>query len=348
VRRPPLHFREERLILALALDNRDELERHMARADWDRAARIAGREAIGGYLYGRLRSSGLAPLAPASFRQSLAAAHRKTTLDNMLLLVRLREAAAALTGSGTPFIVLKGGALLADVYTDPGTRALTDIDLLIPEERAPVVREAFSRLGWREVPQPGIAPRRFQFKTAPPGSCGFEVHWDLSQRHRFQADVPSLWANARPFSLEGVEALRLGDTDEFVYLALHFAAHYFGISSKWLFDLVEVARMRPPDWNRVAATARAWKGRAALSAALLFLGRTAPGLAPPRPSSGTGMHPLLDLFLFLYRTENPLRLVRELPRGPSRLIFASLLQDRIRDRVALAWLVRTGKAGEDD
>ena len=347
MKRPPLQFREERLILALALDDRNEIERHIARADWDRAALIARREGIGGYVYSRLRSSGLAPVAPASFRQTLAAAHRQTTLDNLLLLVRLREAAAALGEVGAPFIVLKGGALLADVYTDLGTRSLTDIDLLIAEDKAPAVRGAFSRLGWQEVPQPGIAPRRFQFKTRSPGACGFEVHWDLSQRHRFQADIPRLWANARPFSLDGIDALRLGDTDEFVYLSLHYAAHYFGISAKWLLDLVEVARMRPPDWTRVAATARAWRGRAALRASLLFLRRAAPDVAPPRPPSGTGLHPLLDLFLFLHRTENPLRLVRELRRGPSRLVFASVLQDRIRDRIALAWLVRMGKAGED-
>jgi hypothetical protein len=341
-------FREERMLLALLLGQQTNAESLVRGCDWARVGALAERDSVGGYLHRKLQTSGLGRLVPPALLTTLAAAYRKAAFDNLLLLGRMREAAGALAAAHVPCIVLKGGALLADLYPDPGVRSLADIDMLVPAERAAEARRALEALGWTRGIDHQIAARRCSYSTPQPGLCTFEIHWDLSQRYRFQADLAGVWRDRRPFALEGVSASRLGDADEFLYLALHYAAHYFGLTVKWLVDLVELIRLRPPDWDDLGRRARRWKGSAALHAAMNFLARSAPDLVTPEIVARTGRHPIIDRMLAPYVSPDPLRYLKVLPYGPKRLLLAALLQDSFRDRLGLAWLTQVrGHDGDD-
>lgn len=341
-------YREEQLVLALALGRSEEAAGFAQRANWDRAAALANREMIGGYLHRSIETHALSHLAPPEFLSALARAYRKTAVDNLLLLARLKEAAFALERAGVPVMVLKGCALLEDVYADPGTRALTDADLLVRREDVPAMQRAFEGLGWKWVEEPGVAPRRCEYESPGPGSCVIEIHWDLSQKYRFQADLDRLWKEARPLELDELKAFRLGPDDELVYLSLHYAAHYFGMSVKWLIDLIELVLLRPPDWRGIGERAGSWRGSAALHAALLFVHKCAPAIVTSQDVAAAGRHPILDRLLACYATDDPLRLVRDLPYGPRRLLLAAMFQDRMSDRFALAWLTQVRGHREDD
>lgn len=333
-------YLEEQLLLALLLGQQAKAERLAAGVDWVRMAQLMHKESVGGYLHRALPRSGLDRLAPSPFLETASAAYRKTTYDNLLLLGRLQEAGAALNESGVPFIVLKGGALIFDLYPDAGMRSLSDIDLLVPHDRAASARRTIERLGWRKESGLQVAARRCGYSTPKPGSCLFEIHWDLSQRYRFQADLDRIWAEARPLDLDGLKAARLGDEDELLYLSLHYGAHYFGLTVKWLVDLVDLIRRRTPDWGNLGQRARGWRGSASLHAALLFVRRSAPELLSQEAVDRAGRHPIADRLLALYESDNPLRFLKELPYGPVRLLLAALLQDRMRDRAGLAWLTQ--------
>lgn len=341
-------FLEESLLLALLLGQSARAEPLAHRADWSRAIAVMQRESVGGYLHRCLPSSGLDRLVPRAFLDAAAATYRKTTFDNLLLLGRLREAGAALSRAGIPFLVLKGGALIYDLYPDPGMRSLTDIDLLVPPDLAASARATIEGLGWKKEAGFQIAARRCGYLTPEPGACLFEIHWDLSQKYRFQADLDGIWKQSRVLDVEGLQAARLGDADEFLYLALHYGAHYFGLTVKWLVDLVDLIKRRAPDWDDLGARARAWRGSASLHAALLFVRRSAPEIVSRESVDRAGRHPVVDRVLARYESDNPLRFLKELPYGPLRLFLAATLQDRMRDRLGLAWLTQVrGHRGDE-
>ena len=52
---------------------------------------------------------------------------------NTLLLRELGQVQTALTGAGLRCLVLKGAALEATIYPEPGLRPMVDVDLLIDE-----------------------------------------------------------------------------------------------------------------------------------------------------------------------------------------------------------------------
>lgn len=345
---PAERYQEERLLLAVVLGREEEVDRLVRFVEWDRVSTLADRELIGGYLHRRLETTGFARLMPPAWLAHLAAVHRKVTIDNLLLIARLRDGAGALAQAEVPFMVLKGGALLADLYRDPGMRALADLDLLVHRDHVPAAGAAFERLGWHRKTDVQIAARRCGYETQPPGACEFEIHWDLSQRYRFQADLDRIWKEARPFALDGIKTARLDATDEFVYLALHYAAHYFGLTVKWLIDLIELIRQRRPDWTAVGERARSWGGSAAVHTALLFLLKSAPELISREEIARAGRHGVLERLLGSYITDDPLRFLGDLPKGPRRLFLAAMFQDRMRDRIALAWLTQVRGYRDDD
>ena len=85
-----------------------------------------------------------------------------------------------------------------------------------------------------------------------------------------------------------------------------------------------------------------------MHAALLFLRRSAPELVSEEAIASAGRYPLRDAMLAPFISPDPLRFLKVYPYGPRRLVLAALLQDRIRDRFALAWLTQVRGHGHDE
>lgn len=330
--------RAGRLLLAVLREEGPAVDRLARGDDWDgflTLARIRGLAPwIAGLLHGSLAA--VRPSVPAAVLAHLEEIRRRTSYDNLLLMTSLRPLLTELGERGIVPIVLKGAALLDRVYEDPGTRQLTDLDLVVPPGRAGETIRILGRHGLSPIESDQRAARRKGFAGKDAAAPPVDIHWDLFQAHRFRADMQGVWSRSIRWELEGVPVRRLAPEDEFLYLSLHYASHYFGITLKWLVDLRELLRHDPPRPGALAERAGAWRGRCALHFALSYLRR----VWPDQPFVDeyerlAGRPSWRNRLIAPFLSDDPLLLVRDLRRGLPRLLLGLLFVDRPADMIRL-------------
>jgi hypothetical protein len=99
--------------------------------------------------------------------------------------VEIERAVTALSGVGTPTVVLKGPPLALEIYEDPVDREFRDIDVLVPRDRVDAAMEALSALGYGIAVTPRVARvyrrHHFHWLLGGPGKPMLELHWDLAR-----------------------------------------------------------------------------------------------------------------------------------------------------------------------
>lgn len=173
-----------------------------------------------------------------------------------------------------PAVVLKGGALAFALYPDLALRPLSDIDILVPEERLEEAIARIKALGYREL-SPEITPNHRRIAGI---HCSFvrekvpltlELHWSLvAGKHSLYApDMAWFWSHTEPLpSLTPL--LTLEPTAHLLYLAVHamFDHGEAELDLKWLYDihmLVEKEGVRI-NWKEMAEQAIAFRWADAL------------------------------------------------------------------------------------
>src|SRR5262249_53952131 len=138
-----------------------------------------------------------------------------------------------------------------------------------------------------------------------------------------------------PHPFDGLAVRRLSPAHEFVYLALHFASHYFGVTLKWLVDLRELLRVEPLAPAEGAATAARWRGAAGRHFRAPCPERVYGDALPLGGFLAPLRRPVRDLLIRPFLSDDPLLLVRPYPRGPRRLLMGLLFVDRPADMIRL-------------
>lgn len=298
----------------------------------------------GGYLHGLW--SARAGELPAVWGAALADAHRKTRIDNLAALAQFRELGELLRTGNAPVVLLKGAAYLTDLYTDLGTRALTDIDLLIPRDHVARVARRLRASGYDSVV--GLhypENQRFEAWRPGPAECRFEFHWELGLPHRFRLDTEAIRRRAMPCTLEGVACARPSPEDAVLYHVAHLADHYFGPSLKWVVDLREMLLRWPLDPRVLAERAAAWRVRTVLGLALPHVDHLFPGLLPRWVEGLAPLGRVRRRLFDRYRGTEPLAMLEVPPEGPRRAPLRCLMIDRPLDAVMLALTVVRSRAG---
>ena len=205
------------------------------------------------------------------------------------LELRLQELVAAYAAAGIPVMLLKGAALAVTVYPSFTRRPMTDLDLLVPPERAREAWELATRLGWRKATAEQLDPFyavHHHLPTLEDGrgtGLGLEIHTALfPQDNPFALGAAGLWRAARPVQLCGHQALVPGDGDMMLHLCTHFAWTHALLVAGWrtLRDIGALAAAGRVDWDDVA---RQLRGTPAATCCYwtLRLGRTLAALAVP-------------------------------------------------------------------
>jgi hypothetical protein len=213
-------------------------------ADWHRLSTVVARELE----------------APRPYSQALAQAALADTARAMLIERDRSAALRALSDAEIPVIVLKGSALVETVFTEPGTRDSSDIDLLVPGDRMRGATEALGRLGYRTY-DPGAADdeKRHEPKlVSDNGLIPVELHrrpLDSVDHSRF--DVAEIWRRAQP-SAAGTHLLP-APADLLIHLCLHFLQGR-DIRSEGALgqvrDIATVAERGGVDWSELWDTSR--------------------------------------------------------------------------------------------
>ncbi|MCS7287085.1 MAG: nucleotidyltransferase family protein [Anaerolineae bacterium] len=146
-----------------------------------------------------------------------------------------------------PVVVLKGGAFAFTLYPDLALRPLSDIDLLVPEERLEEAAARLKALGYKEL-NPEIVPNHRRnvethFSFVREGiPLTLELHWSLAAgKHSLYApDMAWFWAHTEPLPLPFPTSLQtLDPTAHLLYLAVHatFCHGEAKLDPKWLYDI---------------------------------------------------------------------------------------------------------------
>lgn len=209
-------------------------------------------------------TTSLTPLVYKRFRdlagteiQVAKSVYRHTWSSNNLSLHTLRKVLSLFAQAGIPVTLLKGAALIANVYRDPGLRVVGDMDILVPREQIEVAIKLLLNAGWRQLYQ--FDQRKFDVGHAlafvNPEGVNIDLHW------RILGDAPfdQWFIDYQPEQRAslGLAASVLCPEDQLVHTLIHCHKYSPVPLIRWIPDASMVIN-RTPDfrWDYFFATVR--------------------------------------------------------------------------------------------
>lgn len=184
---------------------------------------------------------------------------RRVWADNQLALSTLADAAALLTARGCEPVVVKGAALATTVFSEPGTRPMADVDLLIGADRFAEARQTFLEAGWHRI-DPVDGPFFHALAVMDDRGRAVDVHkWVVFPR--FSPIPERSWlARSVPHHVGRQALRRLASSDELVLATLHGLLTNSASASRWPLDVVRLtqtaARADSDFWDQVVTSAQ--------------------------------------------------------------------------------------------
>jgi hypothetical protein len=242
--------------------------------DWNRLMLIATGHYLAPSLCGALERRGLWDLAPAEFREILQATDLLNRERNALHYEQLIAVTRQLNSSGIEPMLLKGAiCLLPGQFTGAGGRVLSDLDLLVPEDRAEDALHSIMDIGYAY--DPGMYLGQFEHHHHlpplyhPQQGIRIEIHKDVFHaRLKPILSARDMWPRARP--------VEFGEARGFVpdsYMRLlHNVVHArledrhhrdFKLEMRQLNEWVQEFRTRDRLAAHVGAVQPPWQGRGA-------------------------------------------------------------------------------------
>ena len=220
-----------------------------ALADWRDWPDLLGQRWWAGaaaFLSARTRALGVAHAVPQALRPMLAAEEYLCRNVHVHAHAHLPPLLARLEHAGLRPVLLKGLVYAHWLYPEPATRAMGDVDILLPPDALPQAQELLTRLGFRSAPMPA-AHDPAAHRHLPPMTRRLdglplvvELHGALVPRNTTrQLDAAALVARAGPIELGALRARALTADDRLAHLALH---HPGELSARRALDVALAAR----------------------------------------------------------------------------------------------------------
>jgi Uncharacterised nucleotidyltransferase len=202
--------------------------------------------------YRRLSELGV----PSSELSDLKGAYRLSWSRTQMLFFRTGSAVAQLEGAGIRTLVLKGAAVALLDYGDPGTRPMSDIDVLVAPEDASRAMQVLADLGWRPlVARPAQLVGILHGHPFTEGeNRGIDLHWQALQRRQSDQD---LWDGAVPLELRGAGTLAPDPAWRLLHSLVHGAESGDPPAIRWVTDAAAVLRANDVDWDALVGHALA-------------------------------------------------------------------------------------------
>ena len=223
--------------------------------DVDHLINIAVKEGLAGLLYKGLMKSGVLETLDQTPRERLQSLYYQAVRSNLKLIHDLKQVLHVLNEKKVPVVLLQGIALLQQVYEDVGLRPLTDIDLWVLKRHYPGLTSVLSSQGFETD---SLYPNTFT-----KGSTTFDIHTHILWADRIKArmllltkDQTHIYRDARTISVEGQQALCLGQYDQILYLSLHALKHDVE-RLIWLVDIKSLlGDWKGSDWQALTDRAK--------------------------------------------------------------------------------------------
>jgi len=203
-----------------------------------------------------------------------------------------------------PTLVVGGVVLAATCYRGAGLRVITELDVLVPADRAAIamtlLRNEGGRLpiGWRgpsTAPERAIPVRHAHAFRSPIGRDVF-LHWHGLSGGGDAADA-AFWEASRPMALQGPSTRVLCPTDELLRVCVDEAYATGSSQLVWAADATYILRSATDDvdWDRLMRLVAQCGLRLALHDALSWLVATVEAPVPATVIRSLGRGPVSAL-----------------------------------------------------
>lgn len=208
---------------------------------------------------------------------------------NMCLQQEYEHVLDAFANADIPVISLKGIALIQNIYKDPGTRHIGDIDLLVKPEDYDKARTVLKSLEYTTPPayfdpmrHGSTSLRSFPFTKNTEIKYYIHLHWHLLNSalplFMFSVDMDEVWKEAQWTKAGNKDILMLAPHHEVVFLAIHAFKHSYNKMSlfydlKYMIEYYEDGL----NWDRVFNCAEKWNAVIPLYCSLQLIGLTLEG-----------------------------------------------------------------------
>jgi Uncharacterised nucleotidyltransferase len=202
-----------------------------------------------------------AGLVPEQMRASFDRQTAIRTMWGERIVQSFEDVVRLFDGASIPVCALKGPALASRLYHDATARSSIDLDFLIAPADLERVVELLREHGYSygsESTASYLLRHSHHLHFSRPGALSIEVHFQAYAGFGVTLPSSALLARARPYEFSDRHTVLIpSPEDEFVYLSIHAAGHYF-VRLLWLCDLKFLIRENSSlDWDLIAARARA-------------------------------------------------------------------------------------------
>lgn len=181
-------------------------------------------------------------------------------------------------GNSVDVMLLKGTALSLVYYRDMGVRPMSDLDIMIPRDKAEMVISVLQDHGWEaEFPHYLAYNLKYGRSMMFRNDEGFEcdVHWSPLFESVSDTDADDFWREAEDLELKGLKVKALCPADALLHTLVHGLKWNPEPPIRWVADTVTILRAADQqiDWQRFIDKVRQYKVLIQVHKALVFLQR---------------------------------------------------------------------------
>ncbi len=232
---------DDRDALSGALGQRIEWEQFVEKARWHKLDGLAYHHLRTDPFVGRVPRDALSQLKGLYLRNVARWLHYRTELHDLIEALRARDIRVA---------VMKGGALAELIYIDPGTRPMSDLDLLVPLDRAGDAWSVVQSMGYRQTVDEDErrrmieVDRQLPMLVHPTKSIVVEIHTHLvGSSNPMRFDIGVFWQAMEEAQIAGTRALVFQPEYQLANQCLNFFKDRLLFSYSALGQLCDVAEV---------------------------------------------------------------------------------------------------------
>jgi hypothetical protein len=215
-----------------------------------------------------LRSPDLSIFVPEPVLEKMKNLQYHSLARNLVLQKELSCLLSELNEQGIPVIVLKGAALMGNIYNDISLRVMNDLDILIRPEHLDLAEAIALRRGYTYLTTRG-APDQIRKNGRHLDNLilrGKDVLLEIHQHivdagDPYYFDLVGFWSRAEPVSISGTRALTLAPGDLLIHLSLKFLLDRRYRSNRALGQLCDISEVighyrHSLDWDLIEKTSQ--------------------------------------------------------------------------------------------
>ena len=204
---------------------------------------------------------------------------------NTMLFTDAAELLRQLSAADIRTMLLRGAAIAIGYRGDAGTRAMNDVDVLVPPADLDRARSVARSAGW--LPLVMAQPLERRIAAAPVRNTHgrlVRLHWQPSANLSLPGSPwDELWQRAVPVRVRETSTRMPSAADHLVHACVDGARANSGSSLRWIADVMVIlsARAAQMNWDVVVTEARRLRVSLLLSDALRYLQQTLDATVPP-------------------------------------------------------------------